>query len=100
MNYENFCKVLDHIERSPQLHDQHWYQNRTECGSTHCFLGWAAVFGRGHYDMRGDVKQDACDFLDIERGGYMMWWISKTERTADDFRRVRLVAGYARLRAN
>jgi hypothetical protein len=93
MNYQNFCKVLDHIERNPQLHNQSWYRDDTECGTTHCFIGWSAVFARGYY-LANRVKEDACDFLDIGLKGDMMQWIVTTARTVDDFRRVRLVAGW------
>lgn len=96
MNYENYCKVLRHIERHPREYNQNWYRDEVPCGTTHCFIGRAAVIGRGFYDY-SEFKRDACQFLEIDRYSEQFDWISTTERNLDDFRRLRWMLARFRL---
>lgn len=99
MNYENFNRVLTHIEQHPE----EWDQAVWHCRTSHCFAGFSEIFG-GHVpplseDLHEDICKRACAFLGIEAneeesGAYMPhWnWLFHGDRTLDDFRRVRLVA--------
>lgn len=99
MNIDNFNAVLAHIEQHPREHNQDWYRDENPCGTTYCFIGRAAVMGAGHYNVV-DCQRDACGFLGIGRGGQEFWWISTTERTVDDFRRLRWMLATSQLIAH
>jgi hypothetical protein len=43
VNDELIVDVLTGIERRPHEWNQGWWAERTECGTTYCFAGWATV---------------------------------------------------------
>lgn len=95
MNYENYCRVLERIEADPEQHDQDRW-----CGTKCCLAGHAAMMqlGKSGNDLmflgEQGVYSAAADFLGLSRDESRWFW--HYLRTLDDFRRVRLVAGYAK----
>lgn len=90
MNYDKYTAVIDHIERNPRS----WNQWRW-CGSKCCIAGHAqAMFG----DTRNWVVEEASKVLGLNAS--QAGWLFHGERTLDDFRRVRVVQGWAHLAAS
>lgn len=95
MHSKKFNAVLDRIERNLKEWDQkHW------CGTSYCFAGHAAAISRGYRSQNGFVVSEAERFLGLSPNGWihgdpMAHWLFSALRTLDDFRRVRLVAGWA-----
>jgi hypothetical protein len=103
MNYENFNAVLTHIERHPEQWDQ-----KNWCGTSCCIAGHAAHMS-GNFREGGTFGfiQAAEAFLGLPVNGWCSDleeegtadWLFNSQRSLDDFRRVRLVLARARLAA-
>lgn len=46
-NIELMDRVIEYIRLNPEQHDQASFGRQTECGSAHCFGGWAVVLEDG-----------------------------------------------------
>lgn len=107
-NYENFAAALGWIEEDPSKHDQtNW------CGTKCCLAGFGAAMALGTTDRSPDLMRRLlnADYWSGEYAVYdkaaewfgigkyaddeMTYWLFSSRRTLDDFRRVRLVAGWA-----
>lgn len=87
MNTDNYNAVLAHIEQHPE----EWNQ-LSWCGTACCLAGHANKMFPPPNPNVGiiDGAHRALGFTDDQS-----WWLFHGSRTLDDFRRVRLVAGYA-----
>lgn len=108
MNYENFCKVLAHIETHPEEHEQNKW-----CGTACCIAGHAySMAKRISKEQRAEVTfvtmpffQAALQFLGMEREASFnifdepQHWLFHSRRTIEDFQLVRYVEGTRRLMA-
>lgn len=56
-NVDLLRKTMDQIREHPELHDQDWFVSYNDCGTAHCFGGWAlALTGRVRFTWR-DARQ-------------------------------------------
>lgn len=80
MHIENFKLVLDTIKATPE----NWKQDEwhTECGTKHCFFGWAQVLA-GKPVNTHTVRRDARKFLDLSTPEAS--YLSHYGRTLEDF---------------
>lgn len=86
MNLEKYNAVLTHIEQHPEEWDQqHW------CGTACCFAG----HGKRMFDESGFWSPWNATMKHLDLSSQMAGWLFDANRTVDDFRRVRLVAGWA-----
>lgn len=68
-NTELLKKTLAYIEEHPTTWNQlHWTGHKHECGTTHCFAGWAAVLSGAQPDDDDEVRRDKlpADIADVE----------------------------------
>lgn len=62
MHVENFRRVLDAINDYPEGYDQSCWHS--ECGTTHCFAGWAQILAGKEPNAR-TARRDARVFLQL-----------------------------------
>jgi hypothetical protein len=95
MNYENYCAVLERIEKNPDEWNQaYWF--RDGCATAYCFAGHAATLKLGNEPHDSHVVRFAArDFLGTHIDFSV--WLFAEDRTLDDFRRVRLMHARTRL---
>ncbi|WP_051819243.1 hypothetical protein [Streptomyces sp. NRRL S-920] len=53
INTDLLLAIREQITSHPEAHDQREWGVRTECGTTHCIAGWAAVLTGATIDWRG-----------------------------------------------
>lgn len=86
MNYENFCRVLTHIEQNPES----WHQDSFYIS---CFAGIAATLAGCRSNDPVKRHDVALRYLDVPFSTRLF----SCGRTLDDFRCVRLVLARTRL---
>ena len=68
-NVSLMTKVRNQITANPESHDQDYYENDTECGTTRCIAGWTVFFARGTgrtvYAGGGSIFGEARDLLGL-----------------------------------
>lgn len=52
INTDLLLQIREQITAHPETHDQDQWGRRTECGTTHCIAGWAAVLSGANLDWR------------------------------------------------
>lgn len=93
MNYDNFNAVLAHIEQHPEEWNQNMW-NMLGCGTGCCIAGHAeAMFANSRERAMEPTRDNGAKYLGLNE--FQARWLFEHDRTLDDFRRVRLVAGYA-----
>lgn len=55
MNIELLQMTMEQIREHPELHDQGWFTSETDCGTAHCFAGWALKLTGHQFSNGGGV---------------------------------------------
>lgn len=83
MNIKLYKRILTQIKTHPETWDQTWWHG--ECGTTHCFAGWAEAFAG--YDWGESNVHDT-----IDRAKQALWltddgvsYLFHSSRTLKDF---------------
>lgn len=80
-NAELAYAVLDHIDAHPEQHDQsRWFQ-KTTCGTTGCFAGWAVVLAGHHVEFDPEPYRDGIQRYDTIDGDRMrtVQWVAEED---------------------
>jgi hypothetical protein len=69
-NVDLMLAVREQITSHPETHDQTMWGRKTECGTTYCIAGWAAVLSGAEplWDIDIDDTEEAATALHAGRG--------------------------------
>jgi len=67
LNVDLMLAVRDQVTMHPETHDQFMWARKTECGTTYCIAGWAAVLSGQQllWELAGEAGDEEAGWIRI-----------------------------------